>query len=134
MDNEEPLVVFMACGVDLVELHRSGERADRQEALLWHSQCEERVIKAWRVQKSACSVQRRVRLAAMCVRSCPSFEAVRKGPSRTCNAEQASQNEEAQAGHADSCELPANRQNGSLASCSWLRYVVVQLAAPDKAR
>lgn len=29
VDNEEPLVVFMACGVDLVELHRPGEGVDR---------------------------------------------------------------------------------------------------------
>lgn len=34
VDNEEPLVVFMACGVDAVELHRPGDRADRKDALL----------------------------------------------------------------------------------------------------
>ena len=34
VDNEEPLVVFMACGVDAVELHRPDERADREDALL----------------------------------------------------------------------------------------------------
>lgn len=34
VDNEEPLVVFMACGVDAVELHGPGERADWKDALL----------------------------------------------------------------------------------------------------
>jgi hypothetical protein len=29
VDNEEPLVVFMACGVDLVELHMPGVRVNR---------------------------------------------------------------------------------------------------------
>lgn len=36
------------------------------------------MFKAWHVQERSCNVQRGVRLIAMCVRSFPSFEAVRK--------------------------------------------------------
>ena len=34
VDNEEPLMVFMACGVDAVELHKPGNKTDRINALL----------------------------------------------------------------------------------------------------
>lgn len=46
----------------------------------------------------------------MCVRSFPSFEAVRKDPRRTCNAAQALRIKEPQTGYANSCKLPRNGQ------------------------
>lgn len=134
VDNEEPLVVFMACGVDLVELHRPGEEADRKEALLWHSWCGERVFKPGPVQNGICNVRAKSEVGCD-VRSWQLRGRAQGSKTRTCRADQASQIEEPHAGHASSCKLlRAGQIERRLTVSSPFRPVVVWHATSDKDR